>query len=446
MSETVEISQWLDRRKISTTQVLVAALCGLVSLFDGFDALVVGYVAPSLIREWHIPPATITPIFVSGLTGIMFGCLLVAPLADWAGRKAVLIWSVVGFGLLSLASAFAESVTVLSVLRFLTGVGLGGALPNALSMTAEFAPNRSRFTMTLLMFIGFPVGAAGAGFVAAPLIAQFGWPSVFIMGGVLPLILAVFLALYLPESIQFLVTTQSDTTRVIGTLQRIDPTATFAPGTMFTTQQQRQSGITVKHLFLEGRAVGTVLLWVIFFASLLDIYLISSWLPVVLAGAGLSISQSVTTGALVQLGGALTTLLVGPVIDRVGWLTVLVPLYILGGCAAAAVGYVGNDPTMLMLAAFITGFGILGGQNTANALAATCYPSYMRSTGVGWALGWGRLGAIAGPAIGGAMVAVQWKQREIFLAAAISAFVAAAACLLMAIANRNVTAEQRKPA
>jgi MFS transporter, AAHS family, 4-hydroxybenzoate transporter len=263
---------------------------------------------------------------------------------------------------------------------------------------------------------------------------------VFVVGGILPLILAGFLAVYLPESIQFLIATKADPNRIIGILKRIDPSANFAPGTAFVTQQERQPGITVMHLLREGRALGTILLWIIFFASLLDIYLISSWLPVVLAGAGFSLTGSVTAGALVQLGGALTTLLIGPVIDRIGWLTVLVPLYILGGCAVAAVGYVGTAPTALMLATFVTGIGILGGQNTANALAATCYPAYIRSTGIGWALGWGRLGAIAGPAIGGAMVSLQWTQKEIFLAAAVSAFVAALAALLLGLVNRGTLA------
>lgn len=438
MTETIEIPQWLNKRKISQTQILVVSLCGLVSLFDGFDALVVGYLGPSLIREWHIPPATLTPIFVSGLTGILVGCLLVAPLADWFGRKAVIIGSVAAFGALSVMSAWTGSVFSLSALRFLTGIGLGGALPNAIAMTAEFAPNRSRFTMTLLMFIGFPVGASLAGFIAAPLIAHFGWQSVFIVGGVLPVLLAVALAVYLPELIEFLAATKASSSRVADILKRIDSSANFPSDAAFVMPHERQPGITVVHLFREGRAVGTILLWVIFFASLLDIYLITSWLPVVLTSAGLSLTGSVTAAALVQLGGAATTILVGPVIDRRGWLTVLVPLYLIGGCAVAVLGYVGVAPAALMMAAFFSGVGIVGGQNTANALAATWYPAYIRSTGVGWALGWGRIGAIAGPAIGGAMVALQWKQKEIFLAAAASAFIAALAGLLLAIANRNV--------
>jgi AAHS family 4-hydroxybenzoate transporter-like MFS transporter len=437
MTETIDISQWLNQRKISKTQVLIASLCALVSLLDGFDALVVGYLAPSLIREWHIPPATITSIFVSGLVGIMVGCLLIAPLADWVGRKAVIIGSLACFGILSLMSAYAGSVFELSILRFVTGVGLGGALPNALAMTAEFAPNRSRFTMTLLMFIGFPAGASLAGFIAAPLITHFGWQSVFIVGGILPLILALALVMWLPESIQFLVAVKHASGRVAETLHRIDPSASFAPGATFVMQQERKTGVTVVHLFREGRALGTILLWIIFFASLLDIYLITSWMPVILANAGLSLTASITAGALVQLGGVATTLFAGPLIDKMGWPAILVPLYLLGACAVAVVGYAGIAPIVLMVAAFLCGAGILGGQNTANAIAATCYPTYIRSTGVGWALGWGRLGAVAGPTIGGAMVALHWQQREIFLVAAASAVVAAIAAALMALANRN---------
>jgi AAHS family 4-hydroxybenzoate transporter-like MFS transporter len=259
---------------------------------------------------------------------------------------------------------------------------------------------------------------------------------VFIVGGVLPLLLAAVVAATLPESLRHLVLKGHDTEEISKVLRRIRPHATFAPETSFVVPEQRRAGITVVHLFREGRAVGTVLLWVIFFCSLLDIFFISSWLPTVLHEAGLSISAAVVETALFQGGGVVACLLLGLVIDRVGFLKVIVPVYVAASIAIASIGFAGTALELLMLANVGAGAFVIGGQTSANVLSAVFYPTAIRATGVGWALGIGRVGSIVGPIVGGVLLQAGWDRRSLFVVAAIPALIAAAAALGLAV-NRG---------
>ncbi|MGD0027033.1 MAG: MFS transporter, partial [Xanthobacteraceae bacterium] len=201
------------------------------------------------------------------------------------------------------------------------------------------------------------------------------------------------------------------------------------------------AGITVKHLFREGRALGTVLLWIIFFCSLLDIFFLSSWLPTVLHDAGLSISASVVETALFQGGGVVAGLTLGLVIDRAGFLKVLVPVYIGAGLAIGSIGFAGTSLVLIMIASFLSGAFVIGGQNSVNVLAAVFYPTYIRSTGVGWALGIGRLGSIVGPIIGGVLLQAHWDRTSLFVIAAVPGFVAAAAALVLSLTRGEIKAD-----
>jgi AAHS family 4-hydroxybenzoate transporter-like MFS transporter len=389
------------------------------------------------MRDLQVAPAQFTPVFAFGLLGLLVGCLAIAPLADWIGRKRILVLSAILFGSMSILTAFADSLDALIVLRFLTGLGLGGSMPNAIAMTAEYFPARKRAFTTMVMFAGFPMGATLGGLLAAWLVTQYGWPSVFIVGGVLPLILAVVLALRLPESFRHLVLRGHGSAEVAAVLRRINPAAKLAGDSQFIVPEEHRPGITVIHLFREGRGLGTVLLWIIFYCSLLDIYFLSSWLPTVLHDAGLSLSASVVETALFQGGGVVAGLTLGLFIDRVGFLRVLVPVYIGAGLAIAAIGYVGTALDLIMLASFLSGAFVIGGQSAANVLAAVFYPTYIRATGVGWALGIGRIGSIVGPVIGGMMLGAHWDRQSLFIAAAIPAFVAAAAALVLGLTRAD---------
>jgi AAHS family 4-hydroxybenzoate transporter-like MFS transporter len=446
MAASIDVPAWIEGQAVSRTQILVVTLMGLAAALDGFDAQMIGYVAPAVVRDLHLGPGQFTPVFAFGLFGLLVGCLAIAPLADWVGRKRILILSAIFFGLMSLLTAWADSLESLIVLRFLTGLGLGGSMPNAIAMTAEYFPSRNRAFTTMVMFSGFPLGATLGGFLAAWLMTQYNWPSVFIVGGILPLVLAGFLAGLLPESFRHLVLRGHGGAKVAAVLRRIDPRADFAADTHFIVREEHQPGITVIHLFREGRALGTVLLWVIFYCSLLDIFFLSSWLPTVLHDAGLSLSASVVETALFQGGGVIAGLTLGLFMDRIGFLKVMVPVYVGAGLAIASIGYAGTALGLIMVASFLSGAFVIGGQNCANVLAAVYYPTYIRATGVGWALGIGRIGSIVGPVLGGMMLSAQWDRQSLFIAAAIPAFVAAASALVLGFTRSGASATAAAPA
>jgi AAHS family 4-hydroxybenzoate transporter-like MFS transporter len=278
----------------------------------------------------------------------------------------------------------------------------------------------------MIMFCGFSVGAALGGLLAAALIPQFGWRSVFVVGGVAPLLLVPILALRLPESVRFLALTGRANERVAELLTFISPKAAFAPATQFVVHEPGLAGIPVLHLFKSGRTPVTLLLWVVFFMSLLDLYFLSNWLPTVLNDLGASVSSAAAIGSMLQVGGVVGTFALGSVIDRFSF-RALALVYFIAVFAVGAIGQLGHSVVFVTMAIFAAGFCIVGGQIAANALAAGFYPTSVRATGVGWALGIGRVGSIVGPLIGGALLTAKWSTASLFAAAALAALCASLA-------------------
>ena len=423
---TIDVAEFIDAQPVGAFQIRLLATCAAVLFLDGFDTQAIGFVAPALAREWGVTKVALGPVFSAGLFGLMIGALLLGPLADRVGRKKIIIVSTVAFGLGALVTTLVQDVSSLIVIRFLTGLGLGGAMPNAIALTSEFNPRRRRATMVMIMFCGFSVGAALGGLLAAALIPQFGWRSVFVVGGVAPLLLAPILAVKLPESVRFLALTRGFDGRVAQLLLLVNPGAVFAPATRFVVDEPKLSGIPVKHHFTSGRTVPTLLLWVVFFMSLLDLYFLSNWLPTVLNDLGASLSQAAVIGSMLQIGGVVGTVALGSVIDRFSF-RALALVYFAAVFAVGAIGQLGHSAVFVTVAIFAAGFCIIGGQIAANALAAGYYPTSVRATGVGWALGIGRVGAIVGPLIGGALLDMKWSAGEVFLMAAAAALCAALA-------------------
>jgi len=424
----VDVAHFIDQQPVGGFQIRLLLTCAAVLFLDGFDTQAIGYVAPALAREWGLSKAELGPVFSAGLFGLMIGALLFGPLADRVGRKKIIIFSTLAFGIGTLATSLIQDVTTLLAIRFLTGLGLGGAMPNAVAMTSEFSPHRRRATMVMIMFCGFSVGAALGGLLAAALIPQFGWRSVFVVGGAAPLLLVPILARRLPESVRFLALTGRAHERVAELLGFISPKAAFAPATQFVVHEPDLAGIPVRHLFRSGRTLVTLLLWVVFFMSLLDLYFLSNWLPTVLNDLGASVSQSAVIGSMLQVGGVVGTFALGSVIDRFSF-RALALVYFIAVFAVGAIGQLGHSVVFVTMAIFAAGFCIVGGQIASNALAATFYPTAVRATGVGWALGIGRIGSIVGPLVGGALLAMRWSTGSVFMAAAAAALCAALAAL-----------------
>jgi len=425
-TSSIDVAGYIDQQPVGGFQVKLLLTCAAVLFLDGFDTQAIGYVAPALAKEWGLTKAALGPVFSAGLFGLMIGALVFGPLADRIGRKKIIIFSTLAFGVGTLATAFINDVSTLLVIRFLTGLGLGGAMPNAVAMTSEFSPHRRRATMVMIMFCGFSIGAALGGLLAAALIPQFGWRSVFVVGGAAPLLLVPILALRLPESVRFLALTGRANARVAELLALVGPKARFAHATQFVVHEPGLAGMPVLHLFREGRTLPTLLLWVVFFMSLLDLYFLSNWLPTVLNDLGASISAAAVIGSMLQVGGVVGTFALGSVIDRFSF-RALALVYFAAVFAVGAIGQLGHSVALVTMAIFAAGFCIVGGQIAANALAAGFYPTSVRSTGVGWALGIGRVGSIVGPLVGGALMTAKWSTGSVFMAAATAAFCAALA-------------------
>lgn len=432
----VDVAGFIDGQPVASFQIRLLLLCAAVLFIDGFDTQAIGYVAPDLARDWNLPRGALGPVFSAGLFGLMIGALIFGPVADRIGRKRIIVFSTFAFGLGTLLTIAAQDVYWLIALRFLTGLGLGGAMPNAVALTSEFSPHRRRATMVMTMFVGFSVGAALGGLLAAVLIPAFGWRSIFLVGGIVPILFVPVLAKLLPESIRFLALTGRDDARVAALLARIAPSVTFPTGTRFGVHEPKLEGLPVAHLFTESRTATTLLFWVVFFMSLLDLYLLSNWLPTVLNDLGASISVAAAVGAMLQVGGVVGTFTLGQVIDRFSF-RALALTYLFAAIAVTAIGFSGHSIALVTIAIFCAGFCIVGGQIASNALTATYYPTAMRSTGVGWALGIGRVGSIVGPLIGGIMLSRHVGTETLFMAAAVPALIAGVAAFALSQTTRQ---------
>jgi MFS transporter, AAHS family, 4-hydroxybenzoate transporter len=374
-------------------------LCAATMFTEGFDAQLMGYVVPGIAQDWGVVPSALTSAIVVGLLGLMLGAFFVAPLADSYGRRRVVLFSVGIFGVLTVATAFVDSLPALVVMRLLTGFGLGGAMPNAVAITAEFSPPAKRTTAVAIMFSSFSVGAGFGGAVAGYwLLPNYGWPAVFVFCGAIAVLLMPLLIAFMPES--------------------------YVPKVAKKT-------IPLDRLFSDGRALITLLLWVVFFSTILELYFLTSWLPTTLKEQGLTVEQGVYATAIVQFAGVVVSFLLGPLVDRFGPQFVLPAASLIAAASIAGIGLAGSSPGLAMVLAAGTGIGTVGAQNCSNGVAAKFYPTAIRATGVGWALAVGRIGSIVGSATGGILLATGVETRVIFLVLAVPPLAAAAAYLAM---------------
>jgi MFS transporter, AAHS family, 4-hydroxybenzoate transporter len=415
------IDELLDRYPVSSLQVRVGIICALIAMIDGFDTQAVAFVAPILAREWGVAPAAMGLVFAAGLAGIMVGQIVFGPLADRFGRRPVIIWSTVAFGIGSLLTLLSENVTHLLVLRFFTGIGLGGATPNIIALTAEYAPPRFRNTAVTLMFAGFPLGAALGGVLSSYLIPQFGWQTVFWIGGIVPLLLLPILGWGLNESPQYLHHSGRDAARLSAIVERIGGGAIQLPVAIATTQ----SRLSIARLFDDGRQSFTWWLWLTYLCSLLTIYFLMNWLPTIAEGAGLSIDSAIYSAVALNLGGAIGGVLLGRLADRIGAFRVLTVGYAIAGLCLVGVGVALGAQGIFMMLLFCAGLFTIGGQTALNAAATTLYPAELRATALGSALAVGRVGSIVGPIVGGWLLGSGLPMSGLFFMVAGPALLAA---------------------
>jgi AAHS family 4-hydroxybenzoate transporter-like MFS transporter len=429
-SRSVNVTKFIDSHPFTRFQWLIFAVCFVVVLMDGFDTAAIGYIAPSLVKEWGITRQELGPVLSAALFGLAIGALAAGPLADRFGRKSVLFWSVLMFSVACLASSFSASLDQLTIMRFLTGMGLGAAMPNAVTLMSEFCPEKRRSFLTNAMFCGFPLGAALGGFLAAWIIPNFGWRGVLVLGGAAPLVLAAVILFALPESVRYMVAWRYGAERIREVLSQISLEAGFAD--TFDMIEPRPSAVARgAALVVSGAYIaGSVMLWVAYFMGLVIFYALINWMPLLFKDGGVAPATATLISALFPLGG-FGAILSGWLMDRFNADRIVAALYALTAIFVYAIGMAtGSGPAQLMAVVFIAGALMNTAQVSMGALAAAFYPTEARATGVAWMLGVGRFGGIAGSLLVAELARRNLGFGQIFAVVAIPGAIAMAALLI----------------
>jgi len=424
---TLDVHPIIDNARFTAFHWSVMAWCGLLLIFDGYDLFIYGVVLPVIMQEWGLTPLQAGALGSYALFGMMFGALAFGSLADRIGRKRGIAICFALFSGATIFNGFASSPSEFGIYRFIAGLGCGGLMPNAVALMNEYAPKRLRSTLVAIMFSGYSLGgmlSAGVGIFMLP---RFGWESMFFAAAV-PLLLLPVILCYLPESIGFLVR-QGRTDEARTLLKRLDPDCDVQPDVQLQASDPKAKGGSVLELFRNGLATRTLALWLAFFCCLLMVYALSSWLPKLMANAGYSLGSSLSFLLALNLGGMAGAILGGWLGDRYNLVKVKVAFFLAAALSISLLG-VNSPMPVLYLLIFIAGATTIGTQILLYAGAAQLYGLSVRSTGLGWASGIGRNGAIVGPLLGGALMGINLPLQLNFIAFAIPG---AAAALAMAV-------------
>jgi len=412
--------------RLSRFQLTAIVLCALVAVLDGFDTQSISLAAPGIAAAWKLPAADFGPVFSLGLLGSLIGSVISGFVSDRLGRRPALLAAVAVFGVVTVLTPVATGLSGLAVIRVVTGLGLGAALPCVVAITAEYAPARMRNAMVAVMFAGYPLGAVVGGLISAALMPAYGWPSPFLLVGAASLVLLPVLWFRLPESARFLAS-RGDREGA----ERLARQAGLGAVPAGPAPDPAARRSRVVRLFTGGRAAGTVLLSVTLFLSLLITYLLTSWLPILAGRSGLGVSKSIIAVVALNFGSIVGSFVIGRLADRVRTTAVVGGAYALGALAIAAIGFTGGSGLFLLVTSFVAGGLSLGAQMTAVALSASFYETSLRGTGVGWTGAVGRVGSIVGPLLGGLLIGGGVSARCLFFVAGLASLAAAVAILIL---------------
>jgi AAHS family 4-hydroxybenzoate transporter-like MFS transporter len=428
----VSIAEVLDANRFTPYQAWICFLCFCVVLMDGFDLTAIGVTLPKIADFLQSKPDALGLAVGAGQLGPLLGAIVFGMLADRWGRKRTAAVSAVLFGLFTLLTAFITSVEQLALCRFLAGLGLGGAIPIALAYGCEYAPSRLRASLTTTMYAGMAFGSMGAGLLAAYMLPRFGWQSLYYVGGAVPVVVGFLVALFLPESLAFLVRRGKDEAQVRKIISRIAPSVARDDEVAFCSSEEKLPGVPVKHLFTQGRAFNTVLLWLLFFLSFYLIWILLSWAPTLLRQSGATVRQYSLAFACINLGSAIATITIGRLMDRFDPFRMLKVAFVLAFVSLVFFGVAANSPFIVIAAvSTVTGFFVFGGNSGIMALATISYPPEIRGTGIGWAYAVGKVGSMLAPVVGGMLLSRNWSVSQICGANAVAALLVAGAIVIL---------------
>src|ERR1700722_8093626 len=443
----INISRLVDTARLRPFHFWLIGWCLLAMMADGFDLLNASIAGPALIKEWGISRASLGPVFSASLVGFFVGAPFFGYLGDRFGRRMAIITSLMLVGVTTWACAWATNLQDLLWLRFLSGLGLGGVLPNVIALNAEFTPKRLRATVLVVIAMGISLGGMIPGIVGVTLMPTYGWPIIFVVGGIVPLVVGLGMTFAIPDSIKFMVLRGGHDEAVARLARKLDPTLTIEPGTRFVLDHAEGSAKTRGSplaLFRHGWAAVTALVWLIFVLNLMANNLMNAWLPMIVQSSGHSAAQGAYAGSLYQLGGTIGGLCMGILIDRFG-LKVLVAAFAVAAPVVAFTGTPGISESLLLAMAFFSGCVVTGMQNGLNASAGLIYPTALRANGVGYALGVGRVGSISGPLIGSLLTKLDMPPAAFFYVTAIGPALCALCCVLLLHQLRQTRGETGAP-
>lgn len=433
----IDASALIDSQPIGRTQLLVFVLAFLISAFDGLDLQVISFVSLDMAREWNISRASLGAVFSTGLFGMMVGALSLGTVGDMFGQRRVLVVLTALLGVLTVATGFTTSIGQLYVLRFFTGLCVGGAIPNTVALLSQYAPRRRRAQLITIVGVGIPLGAATGGVLAALLLPELEWRWLFYVAGGLALALCPLLLTFLPETIPALLKRGGGQQAASQMLRRMYPQIEVPRREVIWGDAVMKRQLPVVQLFADGRIYMTVSLWCVFVASLMNVYLLPSWLPALLQDAHVPPAKAALATSGFSVAGMLGAVFLGWMVDRFGFVRVLFVGYLLSAVGIAAVAL--NHSGLVVIAAmvFVSGFFVVGCQGALNAVPSLLYPADVRSTATGWGLGIGRLGSIVGPLVAGILLTAGWTHSQVLLFAAIVGVLASLLVLILAACVRG---------
>ncbi|MEJ5204592.1 aromatic acid/H+ symport family MFS transporter [Acinetobacter junii] len=426
--EKVNINETIDNAKFSLFHWKVLVWCLLIIIFDGYDLVIYGVALPLLMQQWSLTAVQAGLLASAALFGMMFGAMIFGTLSDRLGRKKTIMICVTLFSGFTFLGAFATNPVEFAILRFIAGLGIGGVMPNVVALMTEYAPKKIRSTLVAIMFSGYAIGGMTSALLGAWLVKDMGWQIMFLIAGI-PLLMLPIIWKFLPESLAFLIKSGKEE-QAKQIINKLLPTQDIHQNTQLVFNENIHHEAPVKALFQDGRAFSTFMFWIAFFMCLLMVYALGSWLPKLMLQAGYSLGASMLFLFALNIGGMVGAIGGGALADRFHLKPVITSMFVIGAAALILLGF--NSPQIVLYSLIaLAGAATIGSQILLYTFVAQFYPTTVRSTGMGWASGIGRIGAIIGPVLTGALLTFELPHQMNFLAIAIPGVIAAFAIFLV---------------